>query len=47
MEEFDLDDDEMINMDEFVRGFTRWIDETKDAMGKRYNSIRSLKGILS
>uniref|UniRef100_A0A3Q7IAK2 Reverse transcriptase Ty1/copia-type domain-containing protein n=1 Tax=Solanum lycopersicum TaxID=4081 RepID=A0A3Q7IAK2_SOLLC len=43
MEEFDLDDDEMINMDEFVRGFTRWIDETKDAMGKRYNSIRSLK----
>ncbi|KAG5579018.1 hypothetical protein H5410_049645 [Solanum commersonii] len=29
---FDLDDDGMINMDEFVKGFTRWIDETKDAM---------------
>jgi len=47
IEEFDLDDDGMINMDEFVKGFTRWIDETKDAMGKRYHSIRSLKDILS
>uniref|UniRef100_M1BX15 EF-hand domain-containing protein n=1 Tax=Solanum tuberosum TaxID=4113 RepID=M1BX15_SOLTU len=32
IEEFDLDDDGMINMDEFVKGFTRWIDEIKDAM---------------
>ncbi|KAK4363968.1 hypothetical protein RND71_015326 [Anisodus tanguticus] len=45
MEEFDLDDDGMIDLDEFVKGFTRWIDETKDAMGKRYHSIRSLKDI--
>ncbi|MCD7448884.1 hypothetical protein HAX54_046978 [Datura stramonium] len=45
MEEFDLDDDGMINIDEFVVGFKRWIDETKDAMGKRYHSIRSLKDI--
>ncbi|CAN4117691.1 unnamed protein product [Withania somnifera] len=45
MEEFDLDDDGMIDMDEFVKGFTRWIDETKDAMGNRYHSIRSLKDL--
>ncbi|KAJ8556066.1 hypothetical protein K7X08_022824 [Anisodus acutangulus] len=45
MEEFDLDDDGMIDVDEFVKGFTRWIDETKDAMGKSYHSIRSLKYI--
>ncbi|KAJ8534499.1 hypothetical protein K7X08_016227 [Anisodus acutangulus] len=45
MEEFDLDDDEMIDVDEFVKGFMRWIDETKDAMGKRYHSIRSLKDV--
>ncbi|XP_060200714.1 sodium/calcium exchanger NCL2-like isoform X1 [Lycium barbarum] len=45
MEEFDLNDDGMIDMDEFIKGFMRWIDETKDAMGKRYHSIRSLKDI--
>ncbi|KAM3204076.1 sodium/calcium exchanger NCL1-like [Capsicum annuum] len=33
-------------MDDFVKGFTRWIDETKDAMGKRYHSIRSLKDFI-
>ncbi|WMV48902.1 hypothetical protein MTR67_042287 [Solanum verrucosum] len=42
IEEFDLDDDGMINMDEFVKGFTRWIDETKDAMGSCNLSPRQI-----
>lgn len=45
MEICDLDHDGMINMDEFLKGFTRWIDETMDATGKIYHSIRSLKDI--
>lgn len=43
MRDFDRDDDEKITMDEFVNGMTKWLDDTKDAMSKRYHSVKSLK----
>ncbi|XP_057795924.1 sodium/calcium exchanger NCL2-like [Salvia miltiorrhiza] len=43
MAEFDIDKDEKITMDEFVNGMTKWLDDTKDAMSKRYHSVKSLK----
>ncbi|XP_011083284.1 uncharacterized protein LOC105165819 [Sesamum indicum] len=43
MKEFDIDEDEKITMDEFVNGMTKWLDDTKDAMNKRYHSVKSLK----
>ncbi|KAL0306556.1 UNVERIFIED_CONTAM: Sodium/calcium exchanger NCL2 [Sesamum radiatum] len=43
MKEFDIDNDEKITMDEFVNGMTKWLDDTKDAMNKRYHSVKSLK----
>ncbi|KAI3457398.1 hypothetical protein Pfo_014061 [Paulownia fortunei] len=45
MKEFDIDNDEKITMDEFVNGMTKWLDETKDAMNKRYHSVKSLKDL--
>ena len=45
MEEFDIDSDEKINEDEFVNGFTRWIDDIKLTMDKQYHSVRSLKDL--
>ncbi|KAK6157344.1 hypothetical protein DH2020_011592 [Rehmannia glutinosa] len=45
MKEFDIDNDEKITMDEFVNGMTKWLDDTKDAMNKRYHSVKSLKGL--
>ncbi|KAL1567241.1 sodium/calcium exchanger NCL2-like [Salvia divinorum] len=43
MAEFDMDNDEKITMDEFVNGMTKWLDDTKDALSKRYHSVKSLK----
>lgn len=43
MKEFDMDSDDKITLDEFVKGMTRWLDDTKDAMNKRYHSVKSLK----
>lgn len=43
MKDFDKDSDEKITMDEFVSGMTKWLDDTKDAMNKRYHSVKSLK----
>lgn len=43
MEDFDRDNDEKITVDEFVTGMTKWLDDTKDAMTKRYHSVKSLK----
>ncbi|KAL3638517.1 hypothetical protein CASFOL_017888 [Castilleja foliolosa] len=45
MKEFDIDNDEKINEDEFVNGMTKWLDDIKDAMNKRYHSVKSLKGL--
>ena len=45
MKEFDLDGDQKINEDEFVNGFTKWLDETKHAVDKQYFSKRSLKDV--
>ncbi|KAL3652602.1 hypothetical protein CASFOL_002283 [Castilleja foliolosa] len=45
MKEFDIDNDEKINEDEFVTGMIKWLDDTKDAMNKRYHSVKSLKGL--
>lgn len=45
MKEFDLDGDQKITMDEFVTGFTKWLDETKHAIDKQYFSKKSLKEV--
>lgn len=45
MKEFDADDDKKITMDEFVNGMTKWLDESKGAVNKRYHSIKSLKDL--
>ncbi|GFP79634.1 hypothetical protein PHJA_000106900 [Phtheirospermum japonicum] len=45
MKEFDIDNDQKINEDEFVNGMSKWLDDTKDAMNKRYHSVKSLKGL--
>ncbi|PIN16027.1 Calmodulin and related proteins (EF-Hand superfamily) [Handroanthus impetiginosus] len=43
MKEFDIDNDEKISMNEFVNGMTKWLNDTKTAMTKRYHSVKSLK----
>ena len=45
MKEFDLDGDQKINEDEFVNGFTKWLDETKHVVDKQYFSKSSLKDV--
>ncbi|KAK4486672.1 hypothetical protein RD792_006730 [Penstemon davidsonii] len=45
MKDFDIDNDDKITMDEFVNGMTKWLDLTKDAMNKRYHSVKSLKDL--
>ncbi|XP_073297492.1 sodium/calcium exchanger NCL2-like [Primulina huaijiensis] len=45
MQEFDIDNDQKITMDEFVKGMTKWLDDTKDTMNKRYHSVKSLKDL--
>ncbi|XP_050247780.1 sodium/calcium exchanger NCL1-like isoform X2 [Quercus robur] len=45
MKEFDLDGDQKITMDEFVTGFTKWLDETEHAIDKQYFSKKSLKDV--
>lgn len=43
--DLDHDSDGKITLNEFVDGFTKWIDETKQTMNKRYHSTRSLKDL--
>ncbi|KAA8523970.1 hypothetical protein F0562_010599 [Nyssa sinensis] len=43
MEELDPNGDKKITMDEFINGFTKWIDETKNALDKRFLSEKSLQ----
>ncbi|PWA89142.1 sodium/calcium exchanger membrane region, EF-hand domain pair [Artemisia annua] len=46
MKEFDKDSDSKVTMDEFVEGFKKWLDETKNAANKRqYRSISSWKDL--
>ncbi|KAK4486671.1 hypothetical protein RD792_006729 [Penstemon davidsonii] len=45
MKDFDIDNDDKITLDEFVNGMTKWLDLTKDAMNKRYHSVKSLKDL--
>ncbi|KAK2968386.1 hypothetical protein RJ640_004392 [Escallonia rubra] len=45
MKEFDLNRDKKITTDEFVTVLTKWIDDTKRAMDKRYHTVRSLKDL--
>ena len=41
---FNLDDDEnRITKDEFVNGFSKWLEQTKFALNKQYMSRKSLK----
>lgn len=47
MNEFDLNGDKKITMDEFVDVFTKWLDETKNAMDTKYHSVKSLKDIYN
>lgn len=41
----DLNDDKKITKEEFVHTFTKWLEETKYAMDKRYFTMNSLKRI--
>ena len=41
----DLNDDKKITKEEFVHTLTKWLEETKYAMDKRYFTINSLKRI--
>ncbi|KAJ6949888.1 sodium/calcium exchanger NCL2-like [Populus alba x Populus x berolinensis] len=41
----DLNDDKKITKEEFVHTFTKWLEETKYAMDKRYITMNSLKRI--
>lgn len=43
--DLDHDSDGKITFEEFMEGFTKWIDETKQTMNKRYHSTRSLKDL--
>ncbi|XAR56499.1 hypothetical protein NMG60_11037016 [Bertholletia excelsa] len=45
MKEFDLDSDQKITMDEFVRGFTKWLEERKQAMDQQNHSKKSRKDL--
>ncbi|CAL5390754.1 unnamed protein product [Camellia sinensis] len=45
LKEFDLDGDKTITMDEFVNGFTKWLDDAKRSMDKEYHSVKSLKDL--
>nr|XP_043624743.1 sodium/calcium exchanger NCL2-like isoform X2 [Erigeron canadensis] len=46
MKEFDKDADGKVTMDEFVYRFTKWLDETKNAVDKRpFRSIKSWKDL--
>ncbi|KAJ0045990.1 hypothetical protein Pint_04681 [Pistacia integerrima] len=45
IKEFDVDGNQKITKDEFVNGFTRWLDEAKNAMNKNYYSQKSLRDI--
>ncbi|XWS10958.1 hypothetical protein CRYUN_Cryun38cG0043000 [Craigia yunnanensis] len=45
MKEFDLDGDQKITKDEFIKGFTKWLDQAKNTMDKRYYSQKSLRDI--
>ncbi|KAL3849233.1 hypothetical protein ACJIZ3_011115 [Penstemon smallii] len=45
MKDFDIDNDDKITLDEFVNGMSKWLDLTKDAMNKRYHSVKSLKDL--
>lgn len=45
MKEFDVDNDEKITMEEFINGMRKWLDDTKDAMNRRYHSVKSLKNM--
>lgn len=43
MKEFDTSGDKKITMDEFVSGFTKWLEEMKLSAEKQYHSVKSLK----
>lgn len=45
IKEFDIDGNQKITKDEFVNGFTRWLDEAKNAMDKNYYSQKSSRDI--
>ncbi|KAL4375792.1 hypothetical protein GQ457_02G037970 [Hibiscus cannabinus] len=45
MKEFDIDGDRKITRNEFLDGFTKWLDQAKEALDKRYYSQKSLSDI--
>lgn len=36
MKEFDMDNDQKVTIEEFVKGMEKWIEETKKDSGKTY-----------
>nr|XP_043620105.1 sodium/calcium exchanger NCL2-like [Erigeron canadensis] len=45
MKEFDFDGDTKVTVDEFTDRFTKWLDETKNAVNKPYRSVSSWKDL--
>ncbi|WOH05898.1 hypothetical protein DCAR_0625321 [Daucus carota subsp. sativus] len=45
MKEFDLNGDQNVTIDEFVKVFSKWLDDTKSTMDKRYHSVNSMKDL--
>lgn len=45
MKEFDLDGDKNVTMDEFVVVFSKWLEDMKSTMDKRYHSVDSKKDL--
>ena len=45
MKEFDLNGDQNLTIDEFVKVFSKWLDDTKSTMDKRYHSVNSMKDL--
>lgn len=45
MKEFDYDGDTKVTIDEFTDRFTKWLDETKNAVNKPYRSVSSWKDL--
>ncbi|XP_073156126.1 sodium/calcium exchanger NCL2-like [Henckelia pumila] len=47
MQEFDIDNDQKITMDEFVKGMTKWLHITKDTISEKYHSVNSVKNLYN
>ncbi|XP_073280194.1 sodium/calcium exchanger NCL2-like [Primulina huaijiensis] len=47
MQEFDIDSDQKITMNEFVKGMTKWLHTAKDTISEKYHSVDSAKNFYN